>query len=126
MRAIFITLSVFFMSIFLLACSDDAAQRNKPMFKGVELYSWPDEENSAWFFSLCEGTNRNKTLVEIQQGCQRFDNMDELKKAIVEMPEGENLIWSSPFPELPLPPKAVVDEVSAVAHAQKVELSVSQ
>jgi hypothetical protein len=125
MRVIILSISVFFMGISSLACSNDPAQSSKPMFKGVELYSWPDEANGAWFFTLCEGTNRNKTLIEIQQGCKRFDNVDELKKAMAAMAPGENVVWSSPFPELPLPAAEVVDDVSKAAVEYKIELSVS-
>jgi hypothetical protein len=125
MRAFMQCISVLLMSITLSACSKDAAQNSKPMFKGVELYSWPDDKKGAWFFALCEGTNRNKTLIEIQQGCRRFDNVDELKKALAAMPPGENVMWSSPFPELPLPPPEVLDDVSKAAAVYKLELSVS-
>jgi hypothetical protein len=104
-----------------------APQRNKtPTFKGIELYSWQEgtnkNANNHWRFSLLNGTNRNKLLVEIQHKKTVIGNVRLLKKQLANLAVGESVFWSTPYPALTLPPAAMVDELSRFAAAQQINL----
>jgi hypothetical protein len=104
-----------------------APQRNKTYtFKGVELYSWQDtadkNANNHWRFSLLNGTNRNKLLVEIQHKKTVIGNVNLLKKQLANLAVGESVFWSTPYPALTLPPAAIVDELSSYTKAQQINL----
>jgi hypothetical protein len=104
-----------------------APQRNKtPTFKGVELYSWQEgankNANNHWRFSLLNGTNRNKLLVEIQHKKTVISNVRLLKNQLAHLAVGESVFWSTPYPALTLPPAAMVDELSSYTKAQQINL----
>ena len=95
-------------------------------FKGFELYSWQDE-NGRWQYSILEGTNRNKTLEEVQ--AIPLD-LQGVKDAIAKMAVGESLFWmnrvketvSGQMSQLSFPPDEVVDELKEFAREKQVEL----
>jgi diacylglycerol kinase len=94
-------------------------------FKGMELYSWQNEDGD-WQYAVLEGTNRNKTLEEVQSIPLE---LQDVKKAIAQMAVGESLFWmnmvsdaSSQMVELPYPPDAVIHELQDLAHDKQVEL----
>ena len=95
-------------------------------FKGLELYSWQDE-NGGWQYSILEGTNRNKTLEEVQ--AIPLD-LQGVKNAIAKMAIGESLFWmnrvqdtaSGQMLQLSFPPDEVVDELTEFAREKQVEL----
>ena len=95
-------------------------------FKGLELYSWQDE-NGTWQYSILEGTNRNKTLEEVQ--AIPLD-LQGAKAAIAKMAVGESLFWmnrvqdaaSGQMSQLLFPPDEVVDELQEFAREKQVEL----
>jgi len=109
-----------------LVSSAEPARASKPMFKGVELYSWKVSSNNTWRFSLCLGTNRNKSLSEIKRHCQKVNNVSSLKNSLSKLAVGEYVMWSSPFPELTLPPEAVLLEVQALAISQQISLTIAK
>ena len=95
-------------------------------FKGLELYSWQDE-NGGWQYSILEGTNRNKTLEEVQ--AIPLD-LQGVKNAIAKMAIGESLFWmnrvqdtaSGQMLQLSFPPDEVVNELTEFAREKQVEL----
>jgi diacylglycerol kinase (ATP) len=95
-------------------------------FKGMELYSWQNEAGE-WEYAALEGTNRNKTLEEVQ--ATPLD-LQGVKTAIARMAVGESLFWmnnvydtnSSQTVNLPFPPQAVVDELEGFAREKQVDL----
>lgn len=106
-----------------------AAQNNraaKPMFKGAELYSWKLPSSKSWRFYICAGTNRNKTLVEIQNECQTINGVTALKKRLSKLAVQEQVTWSSPYPELSFPPEAVLQKIKSHAVSQKVQLDIAK
>jgi hypothetical protein len=74
--------------------------------KGFELYSW--QADGEWVFAILVGTNREKTLEEIQSPLARLDGLDALKKVLESIPSGETITWLSRS-SLAFPP----DDVSA-------------
>ena len=98
----------------------------KVAFKGIELYSWQDESGD-WKYSIMVGTNRNKTLDEVQDVPLE---LQDVKKAIEEMAVGESLFWiqdvfdtaSGQIVTLPLPPKEVRRELQEFARDEQVDL----
>ena len=97
-------------------------------FKGLELFSWQNE-NGEWQYAILEGTNRNKTLEEVQ--ATPLD-LQSVKVTIAQMAVGESVFWtnsvyatsSSQTLQLPFPPDAVVDELMGFAHEKQVDLYV--
>jgi len=95
-------------------------------FKGMELYSWQSEAGE-WQYSILVGTNRNKTLDEVQRAPLE---LHDIKKEIGELAVGESLFWmNSVFDEktgqmvtLPYPPEYVMDELQVVACEKQVYL----
>ena len=55
--------------------------------KGYELYSW--EKGGQWYFSVLIGTNREKTLEEIQSADVALKGIDELKAVLKSIPAGQ-------------------------------------
>jgi len=96
------------------------------MFKGAELYSWKVSSNSSWRFSLCVGTNRNKTLAEIRHKCHTMRSLSSLKTRLSKLAVGEYVMWSSPYPELMLPPDPILQEVAAHAVSQQIKLTIAK
>ena len=118
-------LIIIFVFIPNFASSAEPARSSKPMFKGVELYSWK-VSNNAWRFSLCVGTNRNKTLFEIKRHCQKVNNVSSLKNSLPKLAAGEYVMWSSPYTELTLPPEAVLQEVQDHATSRQISLTIAK
>ena len=95
-------------------------------FKGMELYSWQDE-GGAWQYAILEGTNRNKTLDEVQ--ATPLD-LQGVKTKIGQLAVGESLFWmnkaldtrSNQMVDLPFPPDAVINELQDFAREKQVDL----
>jgi hypothetical protein len=66
----------------------------KPLFKGVEMYSWKD--GRVWKFSLLEGTNRNKTKNEIMAKSVTMTGLESLETRLATLAVGEYVSWSNP------------------------------
>lgn len=92
----------FVLCAILFALLTAACQPKSPLvpeiesLKGYELYSW--EKDGGWYFSILIGTNREKTLDEIQAADVTFKGMDELKAALESIHAGQALIWSARDP----------------------------
>ena len=106
--------------------SSQISRADQTAFKGLELYSWQDE-NGGWQYSILEGTNRNKTLEEVQ--AIPLD-LQGVKNAIAKMAIGESLFWmnrvqdtaSGQMLQLSFPPDEVVNELTEFAREKQVEL----
>lgn len=93
--------------------------------KGVELYSWQTDAGE-WRYSLLPGTNREKTLDEVQDA-----PLDQaaLEAALDALPEGEMVFWvnwvnEARRAELAFPPENIVAEIMAFAIEVGVDLEV--
>ena len=108
--------------------SSQISRAEQTAFKGLELYSWQDE-NGGWQYSILEGTNRNKTLEEVQ--AIPLD-LQGVKNAIAKMAIGESLFWmnrvqdtaSGQVLQLSFPPDEVVNELTEFAREKQVELHI--
>ena len=109
--------------IALAGCAAEAPRATRPMFKGVELYSWVDPVTQSWRFALLPGTNRNKTPSEIVGVPDKAQSASELKTRISGLAQGEQIFWLIPQgASFALPPQATVDEI--IAYAADVGVSV--
>ena len=94
--------------------------------KGYELYSW--EEDGQWHFTLITGTNRIKTIEEInskgdvisETGWVKIQvvGADAIKDVLSRLPEGESVFWcdelhigQSTETDLQLPPEQIADAI---------------
>jgi diacylglycerol kinase len=106
--------------------SPEAARPAQTAFKGMELYSWWNEDGG-WQYAILEGTNRNKTMEEVQ--VTPLD-LQGVKNAIARMAVGESLFWiksvydtgSSKTVNLSFPPDAIVGELMGFAREKQVDL----
>ena len=89
--------------------------------KGYELYSW--QEESQWYFSVLIGTNREKTLEEIQAPDARLKGIEELQPLLESIPAGEYITWLS-RESLAFPPEEMLKQVQEICKKQDLELGV--
>jgi diacylglycerol kinase len=109
-----------------LGQSQQVSRAGQTAFKGMELYSWQNK-NGEWQYAVLEGTNRNKTLAEIQTTPL---DAQGTKNAIARMAVGESLFWtnnvydtsSGQIVNLPFPPETVVNELKELAHKKQIDL----
>jgi len=106
--------------------SSQISRSEQIAFKGMELYSWQDESGT-WQYAILEGTNRNKTLEEVQ--ATPLD-LQDVKFAIGQLAVGESLFWtnkvydtpSNQMVDLPFPSDAVIHELQSFAREKQVDL----
>jgi hypothetical protein len=109
--------------LFLAGC-----RASQGAFKGMELYSWQDQAGR-WRFSILVGTNRNKTVTEVQE---RALSGTELRAAFCTMAKNEQVFWMPYAVEtetgqhrtFPHPPKEVQQQIQALADRCQVQLVV--
>ena len=95
-------------------------------FKGLELYSWQNTDGE-WRYAILEGTNRNKTMKEVQATPL---NLRDVKLTIGKLAVGESLFWtnkvydtrSNQMVDLPFPPNAVINELQGFAREKQIDL----
>jgi len=110
----------------LFAQSPQIVRARQAAFKGMELYSWQNKDGE-WQYAVLMGTNRNKTLEEVQ--AMPLD-LQGVKIAIAQMAVGESVFWmnnvydtaTGQILNLPLPPKAIVNEITDFARDKQVAL----
>lgn len=93
--------------------------------KGWELYSW--QEEGQWSFSLLEGTNRTKSIEEIQSPGTRLDGIDALRPALEELESGEWVTWWGPSwtgEALEFPSADLVEQVRTMCEERGLQLMV--
>ena len=103
--------------------SDLLPKPGEKSMKGFELYSW--QENGDWVYSLLVGTNREKTVAEIQAQEARLKNLDALKKILESIPAEEQISWVQRTP-FSLPPEAVLVSVEKICQKQGLRLTVAR
>jgi diacylglycerol kinase (ATP) len=109
-----------------LGQSPQMPRAEETAFKGMELYSWQNEAGD-WQYAILVGTNRNKTLEEVQSTPL---DLQGVKNAIAQLAIGESLFWinnvydaiSSQTVNLPFPPDTVVNEIKDFAREKQVDL----
>lgn len=74
--------------------------------KGWEIHSW--QENGVWYYSVLVGTNRSKTLEEVQDPAVRLESIEALKEKLATLVKGEWVTWLVlDYGGLELPPQSV-------------------
>lgn len=107
-----------------------AAREERPAMKGRELYSWQDEKNQ-WRFSLVLGTNRLKTVDEVQ--AKPLD-LAQLKKELSQLAKGEYVFWMVSSRRqtsegqwqqvpMPFPPQEMSKEIGELSRKLELKLS---
>jgi len=91
--------------------------------KGYELYSW--QEGSQWKFSLLVGTNREKTLDEIQSADTVLEGVDALRSALQGLSSGQTITWSAKGP-LAFPPEDILKQVEQIGKDQGLEINIAR
>jgi hypothetical protein len=89
--------------------------------KGYELYSW--QADGVWYFSVLVGTNREKTLAEIQSPDARLKGIAELQPVLEAMPTGQYVTWTAPA-SLAFPPDELIQQVQAICQQRSLELAI--
>ncbi len=107
--------------LFLSGC-----RSSQGAFKGMELYSWQDQDGK-WRFSILPGTNRNKNVSEVQD---RPLSRTELRAAFCTMAKDELVFWMPYAVEadtgqhhtFPSPPGEIQKDIQALANRCRVQL----
>lgn len=95
----------------------------KPMFKGVELYSWLDPATKNWHFVFLPGTNRIKTTAEILGRQKSIGSVAELKEHLSYLAPGESVFWLVPDTRIfAMPSTAVLNDIVKHAAASGVNI----
>jgi hypothetical protein len=121
--------SLFFailLAVFLSGCKTGAqpsATLPAESMKGFELYSWQD--GSQWKFSLLTGTNREKTLDEIQSTGTALDGVDALRSALEAVSRGQTITWSAKEPLL-FPPEDILQQVEKICRDQGLTCNIAR
>ena len=89
--------------------------------KGYELYSW--QEEGQWHYSVLIGTNREKTLAEIQAPEARLKGVEELQSLLESVPAGQFVTWLLRA-SLVFPPEEMVTQVQEICKRQGLELGI--
>ena len=90
--------------------------------KGFELYSW--KEDGQRYFSVLIGTNREKTLQEIQAPEARLKGLEELQPLLESIPAGQYITWLS-RQSLAFPPEETLKQVREICEKQGLVLAIS-
>jgi ABC-type glycerol-3-phosphate transport system substrate-binding protein len=133
MRQVRIILGVLVTAVLLIGCGGEAAPETtsaaavSASMKGTDLYSWQDEVGT-WWFAILPGTNRLKTIDELQAAAV---NVRDVKGAFSSLPPGETLLWNNQAAVeenvrelLAMPPGEIVATLRAHAASAQVELEV--
>jgi hypothetical protein len=91
--------------------------------KGYELYSW--ERDGTWYFSLLVGTNRLKTVEEMQDPATALEGIDELKPVLESLARGQYVSWTAADP-LAFPPEETIQQVQQICQDQGLELFIAR
>ena len=121
--------SLFFailLAVFLSGCSA-GAQPGPTLpaesMKGYELYSW--QEGDQWKFSLLTGTNREKTLDEIQSAGTALEGVDALRSALEGISSGQTITWSAKEP-LAFPPEEILQQVEQICRDRDLTCNIAR
>jgi hypothetical protein len=116
------------LAVFLAGCQSNdvtAPDGQATSMKGYELYSW--QNGAQWNFSLLEGTNREKTLAEIQSPDVVLKGVEALQPALENIAAGQYVTWWSPRwveKALAFPPDDLVGQVERICKDQQLQLAI--
>jgi hypothetical protein len=102
----------------------DDQREEKPRFKGVELYSWKDEEGG-WVFVLLSGTNRLKAEKEVKEAKDLIRGTEALEKAFGRLAVGESVSWTHHIEGFEFPPDKTRKEIDKAAKKAEIDLRTS-
>jgi hypothetical protein len=127
MRATLVVLLLAF-AVPISAFAQDSSRAPVPVFKGMELYSWRDRASGTWCYSLLGGTNRTKTLAEIQDPRAIIPSVVELQKRLARLADHEQVFWAlrPNLPELSRPARETVDDLVKFAAEHSVTLHIDR
>ena len=117
---------VILLAVLLSSCSTTAqpgATLPPESMKGFELYSW--QEGDQWKFSLLMGTNREKTLDEIQSTDTALDSVDALRCALETISPGQTITWSAKE-LLAFLPEEILGQVQQICTDQGLTCSIAR
>ena len=117
---------VILLSVLLSSCRttvQPGATLPAESMKGFELYSW--QEGYQWKFSLLIGTNREKTLDEMQSTDTALEGVDALRSALEGISAGQTITWSAKEP-LAFPPEEIVGQVQQICTDQGLTCSIAR
>jgi hypothetical protein len=77
------------------ARGSDASEAGQRSMKGWELYSWVDEADGEWRFSLLVGTNAIRPADAVTAPEQALD-IASLERALAALAPGEEIVWPGP------------------------------
>jgi hypothetical protein len=126
MKTLRFVLCAILLNLLVVACQPKNPLVPEPgidSMKGYELYSW--EKNGEWYFSILVGTNREKSLEEIQAADATLKGMDELQAALESIPAGQYMTWSAPAP-LAFPPEDLIQQIQQICKKQGLELGIAK
>jgi hypothetical protein len=133
MNTIRVTLCVIILTVFVSGCQSATPKPTEQVvnpllpvpgaktMKGYELYSW--QEGGQWYFSVLIGTNREKTLEEIQAPGAKLKGIEELQPLLESIPAGEYVTWWS-RESLAFPPEEMFKQVQEICKRQGLELEI--
>ena len=90
--------------------------------KGYELYSW-QRSDGAWSYALLFGTNRLKTLEEIDN---EATDLRTLKRRLSALAIGEHVVWIPAPNDGSLPDAAIVADLKDYCAWVQIDLHVPQ
>jgi hypothetical protein len=126
LSSVVVVLVTLAMGLVVFGCGGtDSASTGSSSMKGWELYSW--QEEGQWCFSLLEGTNRAKSIDEIQSPDTRLEGIEALRPALEGLESGEWVTWWDPSwagEALEFPPADLVEEVRSVCEERGLHLTV--
>jgi hypothetical protein len=117
---------VVLLAVFLSGCKTAAqtvATLPAESMKGYELYSW--QEGDQWKFSLLTGTNREKTLDEIQSTDVALDGVDALRSALQGISPGQTITWSAKE-HLAFPPDEILQQIEQICRNQGLTCNIAR
>ena len=126
MKTILSFLFVFSLGLSLSSCGPAKGEDTTPLaesMKGYELYSWPEANH--WNFSLLVGTNREKTLEEIQSTETILPDVDVFIAELKKVPSGQYVTWSAREP-LSFPPDDIIKQVEKVCKDKGLILTIAK
>ncbi|MDF1836382.1 MAG: hypothetical protein P1V35_00810 [Planctomycetota bacterium] len=112
------------LALWLPACGapeSAPARESHARFKGVELYSWPGEAGQ-WLFSLVDGTNRLKSMHEIQGTQAPIVGLEALAAEFGQLAEGEQVYWLHHVAGFEYPPGAMRAKLVRAAQDAGIQL----
>lgn len=124
MKLIRLPLCTFLLLFALMACQPSTpivSDLPKESMKGYELYSW--QKGGQWYFSLLIGTNRQKTLEEIQAPGVTLKGLDAIELVLGKIQPGQTIGWST-REGLDFPPDMVIRQVQKICKSRGLELNI--